>query len=180
MGGFAPCAKSRHRACELRELEGLGSSVADERAVREIGERVKDCIRDRRSCMVETVLSTNKYREDVLEAKRQGSKVALVYVAVSSADLAVERVGMRLRAGGHGVPQEKIRLRYQRSLANLPWFMAHADWALVYCNDRPGFAGRPALIARKDEYGIHIEDADAFPELTKRLAEMISSRGDIP
>lgn len=38
----------------LRELEGLGSSVADERAVREIGERVKDCIRDRRSCMVET------------------------------------------------------------------------------------------------------------------------------
>lgn len=85
------------RARELRELEGLESTVADERAVREIGERVKDCIRDRRSCMVETVLSTNKYREDVLEAKRQGSKVALVYVAVSSADLAVERVGMRLQ-----------------------------------------------------------------------------------
>ena len=40
------------------------------------------------------------------------------YLWLSSAELAVQRVSLRVRGGGHAVPEATIRLRYNRSLCN--------------------------------------------------------------
>jgi predicted ABC-type ATPase len=41
---------------------------------------------------------------------------------------------MRVEKGGHAVPVEKISARWRRSLEQLPWFLDHADWALLFDN----------------------------------------------
>jgi predicted ABC-type ATPase len=48
-----------------------------------------------------------------------GYALRLFYLWLPSADLAVQRVQGRVREGGHHVPEETIRRRYPRGLANL-------------------------------------------------------------
>ena len=94
---------------------------------------------------VETVLSTDKYRPLVVEAQRKNFEIRLIYVVLKSAELNVERVALRVRSGGHDVPREKIIERRAKSLAQLPWFLARSDLALIYDNS----GALPVEIARK-------------------------------
>jgi predicted ABC-type ATPase len=59
-------------------------------------------------------------------------------------------IAHRVRHGGHAVSAKKIRKRWPRSLANAPWFWAHADHAIVVFNGwSPG--ARPLLMAWKTD-----------------------------
>ena len=58
----------------------------------------------------------------------------LVYVTTVSPDLNVERVRQRVLSGGHDVPEDRIRSRWDRSMINLTWFAQRADRALVLDN----------------------------------------------
>jgi len=70
------------------------------------------------SFVTETVFSHPSKLELVREAQRAGFLVKL-YIIVVPEDLAVHRVRMRVRHGGHDVPEDKIRGRYQRLWAHL-------------------------------------------------------------
>lgn len=67
---------------------------------------------------------------------------------------------MRVAKGGHNVPEEKIRERYTRSLAQLPWFLVHADEAWIF--DNSGAAAR--LIGEKTGGTISL-DPKALPQI---------------
>lgn len=84
--------------------------------------------------MVETVLSSDKHRRRVEEARVRGYKFGMIYVTVSKVELSVRRVEHRAKAGGHDVPEERIRDRWHRSHANLPWFASRADRLLIFDN----------------------------------------------
>ena len=71
------------------------------------------------SFCVETTLATKTYRGHILEAHRNGFKVALFYYWLDSPDLAVARVEQRVVEGGHNVPEEIIRERYDKSVKYL-------------------------------------------------------------
>ena len=45
----------------------------------------------------------------------QSGFVGLIYVTLASPELACARVARRVQAGGHDVPAEKVRTRWQRS-----------------------------------------------------------------
>ena len=47
-----------------------------------------------------------------------GYAVHVVFLWLSSADLAVQRVAARVAAGGHGVPEETVRRRYRTGMRN--------------------------------------------------------------
>lgn len=78
---------------------------------------------------VETVLSTPKYRRLVDKAKQLGFEVRLIYVLLDSPQRNIERVRLRVKKGGHAVPENKILERHARSLEQLPWFLDQADLA---------------------------------------------------
>lgn len=84
--------------------------------------------------VLETVLASLKYQPLVAEARRVGLLFRLVYVTTLDPRLNVERVRQRVAAGGHDVPEDKVRERWHRSLENLPWFAACADRLLVVDN----------------------------------------------
>jgi predicted ABC-type ATPase len=74
---------------------------------------------------------------------------------------------------GQAVSAKKIRKRWPRSLANAPWFWAHADHAIVVFNGlSPG--ARPLLMAwKKDDEAWFLEGAPG-PRL---IADLKAARG---
>lgn len=84
--------------------------------------------------VLETVLSSPKYKPLVTRARTSGLIFRLVYVITESPRLNVERVRQRVRDGGHDVPADRIQARWYRSLKNLEWFIERADRAVVVDN----------------------------------------------
>ena len=67
----------------------------------------------------ETVFSHPSKLSFMKEANQQGYKCYLYFMGVSSPQICVDRVLQRTLEGGHGVPEEKIRKRYDLALNNL-------------------------------------------------------------
>jgi predicted ABC-type ATPase len=67
-------------------------------------------------------------------AKAQNWLVRLLYVGLGNATLNVQRVASRVSDGGHDVPEEDIRRRFERSMANLPLAAEFVDLLSVYDN----------------------------------------------
>ena len=86
----------------------------------------------------ETVGSTREKIEFISEAKERGYSISLLFVCAGNPETCIERIGDRVRNGGHDVPEDKVRSRYERVLALLPEYIRLADDAAVFDNsDRP-------------------------------------------
>lgn len=82
--------------------------------------RIGDLVSKKQSFATETTLASRSLAGMVREwRQRHGYQVILFYLWLPSADMAVERVADRVRAGGHNIPEEVIRRRYERGVVNL-------------------------------------------------------------
>lgn len=88
-----------------------------------------------RSFATETVFSHASKVELVEQAVAAGYLVTLHVVMVPE-DLAVARVANRVSVGGHAVPEEKVRQRYQRLWPLLASAIQLVDSAIVYDNSK--------------------------------------------
>lgn len=79
----------------------------------------ENCVKNKADFTFETVLSTDRNLDLLRRAKKAGYEIMAIYVLTKSCDINVARVQERVSAGGHDVPEEKIRKRYQRSLQKL-------------------------------------------------------------
>jgi predicted ABC-type ATPase len=93
----------------------------------------------------ETVLSTERNLLLLEKAKALGYEVQCIYVLTCDENINVARVKSRHAAGGHDVPEDKIRTRYHRALALIPRLVDLCDKILVYDN-----SDKPTLIFRKE------------------------------
>jgi predicted ABC-type ATPase len=73
-------------------------------------------------------------RRSTEEANLEAVRRIEAWLRASIDALNIKRVQMRVKKGGHDVPVDKIRERWKRSLEQLPWFLDHADWALLFDN----------------------------------------------
>ncbi len=121
---------------------------------------------------VETVLSSEKYCPIVERVRAARGFVGLIYVALSSPQLAVDRVAERVRKGGHGVPPSKIESRWFRSLTNLKWFARHATAFWVFDNSDSNSANMPVLIAQGQSGSLIRIDKQAFAEIKETLSKL--------
>jgi predicted ABC-type ATPase len=153
-------------AKRLETFENVAASEANLEAVRRIEAWLETSILAGHSVGVETVLSTDKYRRLVQKAKSLGFEIQLIYVMLMSVELNVERVALRVKRGGHAVPEEKIRSRHRRSLGQLPWFFDEADLALIFDNS----GARPRLVGEKKD-GLSWIDIDAPKDLIGAFME---------
>jgi predicted ABC-type ATPase len=87
--------------------------------------------------IAETVASHESKVDLVRGARDAGYYVHLVVVAVPE-ELAVERVRLRVAAGGHDVPEEKIRSRWQRLWDNVVVMIELANSVEVFDNAGSG------------------------------------------
>jgi len=155
----------------IQAVESTGLRKANLEAVRRIYAWLEASIEAHQTVGVETVLSTDKYRNLVLAAKARRFEVRLIYVILKSADLNVERVRMRVADGGHHVPKQKIIERRERSLQQLPWFLEHADGAWLFDNS----GSRPRRIGTKIN-GVIALDSAALPEIRNAVEQIGTGR----
>ena len=93
--------------------------------------------------------------------------VRVVFVGLRTVEQSVARVALRVRMGGHTIPELDIRRRWPTVHANLAWFAAQADMLDAYANADDGIA--PRIIARVCAGRIEEFDRAALPELTRAL-----------
>ncbi|MEB3064795.1 MULTISPECIES: zeta toxin family protein [Mycolicibacter] len=105
--------------------------------------RVK-LIAEGHSFITETVFSHESKLDLLRHAHSQGYTVMLHALLIPEV-LAVQRVRYRVVAGGHAVPEEKIRGRYHRLWPLVAEAIAMADVATVYDNSR---ATGPKIVAQ--------------------------------
>jgi predicted ABC-type ATPase len=81
--------------------------------------RLNELTAARTSFAFESTLSSRTFALFLKHCKAQGYRVQVFYVALPSAKLAVNRVALRVKRGGHDIPQVDIERRFHRSLKNL-------------------------------------------------------------
>jgi predicted ABC-type ATPase len=80
--------------------------------------RLHELAQRRQSFAFETTLASRTFAPWLADLIRDGYQFHLVFLWLPSADMAVARVAARVRDGGHNVPEETIRRRYDAGLRN--------------------------------------------------------------
>ena len=94
--------------------------------------------------IAESVFSHESKLDLITEARDSGFTV-VTHVLLVPEELSVRRVAARVRAGGHRVPEEKIRTRYQRLWGNVVGAILRSHSAFVWDNSPHG---SPILVAQ--------------------------------
>ena len=66
----------------------------------------------------ETTLAGRRYAQLIPRWQGSGYRVHLIFLQLRNEELAVERVAARVSQGGHSVPEDVIRRRFQEGLRN--------------------------------------------------------------
>lgn len=129
-------------ARELRLQTGCSQSQANAVAWAEGLRRIDDAIRGGWSHAFETTLGGSTMPARV-RASAATHDVIIWFCGLASEELHVARVRARVEAGGHDIPESKIRARYPRALRNLIALMPHVAHLRVYDNSEDAPPGRP-------------------------------------
>ncbi|MEA5626916.1 zeta toxin family protein [Nostoc sp. UHCC 0251] len=85
----------------------------------------------------ETTLAARSFAPFIIGCRAKGYTINLIYFWLQSVDLAVERVAARVASGGHSIPEDVIRRRYQQGRKNLiSLYLPLCDGWMIYDNSR--------------------------------------------
>ncbi|MCI0464706.1 MAG: zeta toxin family protein [Gemmataceae bacterium] len=132
-------------------LAGFDPESAAIEASRLMLERLHTLAGQRASFAFETTLAARSLAVWLAGLRQSGYAVHLAYFWLNRVELAIARVAQRVQMGGHGIPEQTIRQRYQRSVRN--FFTLYrpviGSWK-VYDNSQ---TNQPELIAKGDATG---------------------------
>lgn len=115
---------------ELRDA----SPEASYEAARIASRRRAEYLAKGRDFVTETVFSHRSKLDLVGEARAAGFTVIVMHVGVDSPELSVRRVSARVDEGGHLVPTDKIRARFERGVPLIRAAVLAADRGMVFDN----------------------------------------------
>jgi predicted ABC-type ATPase len=121
----------------------------------------------RRSFIAETVFS-HPSKLDLIDAAHAADYTVVLHVLIIPEQLAVQRVKYRVSAGGHDVPEDKVRQRFQRLWPLVAAAILRCDSATVYDNSAPKGPRIVAQMSSGDPIGSARWPAWAPPELSSR------------
>ena len=126
-------------------------------------QRLKDLARRGEDFAFESTLATRSYAPWISELRKQGYAFRLFFLWLHSPDLAVERVRERVRLGGHDVPEDVVRRRYDAGLRNFSaLYRPLADAWRVYDNSEPG---EMPLVASGSGSTTTVRDPDVWRQI---------------
>jgi len=81
--------------------------------------RIKELAQQKKSFAFETTLASRSFIPLIKNCSANGYTTHIVFLWLPNSDLAVQRVSVRVKKGGHSVSEVTIRRRYVVGLANL-------------------------------------------------------------
>jgi predicted ABC-type ATPase len=134
--------------------QGLAGTNPDQAAIaagRLMLTRLDELATARVSFAFESTLASRSFAPWLGTLAASGYRVHLIYSWLSSPEISIARIKVRVRNGGHFVPDEVVRRRFARSTHNLIHLytpLAHR-WRVYDNSSTDG----PRLVARKTEKG---------------------------
>lgn len=127
--------------------------------------RIDELMQAKENFALETTLASKIYRHKIIEAKKIGYKVTLLFFWLRNLQLAKERVKIRVAEGGHSIEADVIERRYINGIKNLfTIYLPIVDAALIFNNSD----GKHELIAEaKLECALQIINEPLFNILKK-------------
>lgn len=142
------------------------SMQASYNAAQIIRDRQIEYIASKKSFVTETVFSHESKVNLVKEAKQSGFRVIIYHVGVRVVDISIKRVDLRSRLGGHPVPIQKIRERFERNQPLILQAVKIADSAFIYDNS---VFGKTPKLGIKFESGVIIEVGQKIPKWMRQF-----------
>ena len=127
----------------------LSEAEANSQAWNQGTRLLQRAIAEQLSFAFETTLGGNTIPALLSSALSAGLEVRVWYVGLSSVELHIARVRARVEKGGHPIPEQKIRERFDRSRLNLIRLLPRLTELLVYDNSNeadPDAGERPEPI----------------------------------
>lgn len=99
----------------------------------------------------ETTLGGNSIAKLLLDGARSGAEIHVWFAGLATPELHLKRIAARVAAGGHDIPEAKVRERFDASRSNLVKLMPHLASLRVYDNSleadpRAGKRPQPVLL----------------------------------
>jgi predicted ABC-type ATPase len=154
---------------------GLTASEANSAAWRCGRALLERAIQERLDLASETTLGGNTIPHLLGKAAKNGIEILIWYLGLESPELHIERVMARVRRGGHPIPEEMIRRRYDRSRLNLVQLLPSIAALRVYDNSdhadpEAGGLPVPRLVLHLEEARIlGPEDLSPTPDWAKPI-----------
>jgi predicted ABC-type ATPase len=120
-------------ARELKAATGCDQQAANAHAWQESIRRLDEATAKGLNHAFETTLGGKTVTAKILEATKTHD-VLIWFCGLSSPELHIARVKARVAAGGHPIPEEKIRERYGQAQLNLIKLMPRVAFISVYDN----------------------------------------------
>lgn len=112
-------------------LSPFAPDLAAFKAGRIMLETIADYAKRGESFSFETTLSGLSYAQMIPAWRASGYAVKLFFLSLPDVELAIERVAIRVRQGGHNIPEDVIRRRYAHGIANFERYkLLVDDWQL--------------------------------------------------
>lgn len=117
--GFVQCREFLNADLIAAGLSPFSPESQAIRASQLMLERLHGLLEKRQSFSLETTLAGKSYRQAIPQWQELGYRVVLIFLWLPSVEMAIERVAVRVREGGHNIPEAMIRRRYRRGIDNL-------------------------------------------------------------
>jgi predicted ABC-type ATPase len=154
---------------------GMSQAEANSQAWHEGKRLLERAIAERLEFAFETTLGGETITQLLEQALDAGIEVRVWYTGLSSPELHIERVRARVAKGGHDIPEEHIRRRYDRGRLNLIRLLPRLTELRVYDNSEEadphsGVAPAPKLVLHLDAGRImNASDLPGTPEWAKPI-----------
>ena len=128
--------------------------------------KIDHLIKEKSDFAFETTLSTKSYVNTIRKAKENEYQITLLFFWLDSVELAIERVKTRVSEGGHDIPEDVIRRRYNSGIKNLfKLYIPICDYWMLFDNSIPEIK----LIAEGNQDNeINIENNLIFEQLKNK------------
>ena len=173
-------------ARQVRTATGCDQETANAQAWQEGMRRFDEAVATGLNYAFETTLGGKTVTAKILEATKTHD-VLIWFCGLSSPELHIARVEARVAAGGHPIPEEKIRERYPQAQLNLIKLMPYVSYVKVYDNSMEaaadGTVPDPLLVLEMENGQVispALDDLKALqraPEWSKPILEAALSAG---
>lgn len=93
-------------------------------------QKIEDCLNNGYSFTQETTLSGNKTAQTCKKAKESDFFIRLYYIGLNTETESIERIKNRVEKGGHNIPPETVKARFQNRFESLKKVLPYCDEAV--------------------------------------------------
>ena len=153
---------------EIQKKDNVNREIAKEK----VWKQREESLFNRDDFSFESTLSKDEHVAFMQTAKNQGYEIQCIYVLTYDVEINLARIKGRYLGGGHDIPQDKTRIRYESALKLLPEVFEVCDKIVIYDNT----GDEASVIAEKDANNVKITQNQFWSEST--IMRLISNSNE--